>query len=280
MFNADRAKKYLNKAVVYTMLLILVIAVLTPLLITVFASFKTPQEISQSSPLSPPSSLYLENYKTVIVKGKFFQGFVNSMILVVVSIVLNILIGSTTAYALNRFNFKLKKVILTVFVLGMVVPVYITEIARFGIINSLGLYNTRFAPILIYVSTDLLQLYIYSQFIEKIPVSLDESALIDGCSYIGIFFRIIFPLLLPATATLSIIKAVEIINDMYIPYLYMPSSSLRTLTTTLMDFSSAMFGNWWYLSAAIVLVALPTIAIYVFFQKYVFAGIVAGAVKE
>ncbi len=104
--------------------------------------------------------------------------------------------------------------------------------------------------------------------------------LLDGCSYFGIFFRIIFPLLLPATATLGIIKAVDIMNDMYIPYLYMPSSKLRTMTTTLMDFSSSRAGSWEILSAAIIVVLIPTVFIYIVFQKFIFAGIVAGAVKE
>jgi multiple sugar transport system permease protein len=181
---------------------------------------------------------------------------------------------------LDRFEFKLKKIIFGLFLLGMVIPVNVTEIVRFGVIKNLGAYDTIFAPIIIYVATDLLQIYIFLQFIQKIPRSLDESAMIDGCSYFGIFGRIIFPLVLPATATLAIIKAVEILNDMYIPYLYMPSNNLRTLTTTLMFFSSAMFGSWQYLSAAIILVIIPTIVIFVIFQKYIFAGIVAGAIKE
>jgi raffinose/stachyose/melibiose transport system permease protein len=104
--------------------------------------------------------------------------------------------------------------------------------------------------------------------------------MIDGCTYFGIFFKIIFPLLLPATSTLTIIKAVDIMNDMYIPYLYMPSGKLRTMTTTLMDFSSARAGAWELLSAAIIIVMLPTVIIYLIFQKLIFAGIVAGAVKE
>lgn len=88
------------------------------------------------------------------------------------------------------------------------VPTFVTEIARFKIINGLGLYNTLGAPIVIYVASDLMQLYIYRQFISTIPPSLDESALLDGCSYFGVFSRIIFPLLAPATATVVIIKAI------------------------------------------------------------------------
>lgn len=140
-------------------------------------------------------------------------------------------------------------------------------------------YNTLGAPIVIYVASDLMQLYIYRQFISTLPVSLDESALLDGCSYFGLYRRIILPLLAPATATVIIIKAITIINDMYIPYLYMPKNKLRTLTTFLMNFANAQQGSWQKLAAGIIIM-LPTILIYIFFQRYILSGIAAGAVKE
>ena len=87
-------------------------------------------------------------------------------------------------------------------------------------------------------------------------------------------------LLAPATATVVIIKAITIINDMYIPYLYMPKNKLRTLTTFLMDYANAQQGSWQTLAAGIIVIMLPTILIYVFFQRYILAGIAAGAVKE
>ncbi|HEX3043427.1 MAG TPA: carbohydrate ABC transporter permease [Bacillota bacterium] len=264
----------------YLILMLITAIVFIPILIAAFSAFKTPIEIGSDFPLKPPSRFYLENLKMVFAKGNLLLGFRNSIFLVGASVLINALLGSMTVYCLARFEFKLKKAIWGLFLLGMVIPIYVTEIGRFSMIRNLGAYNTIFAPIIIYAATDLMQIYIFLQYIEKIPVSLDESAMLDGCSYFGIFWRIIFPLLLPATATLAIIKAVEVINDMYIPYLYMPGSSLRTLTTTLMYFSSSMYGAWHYLSAAILVVMIPTLAIYLFFQKYIFAGIIAGAIKE
>lgn len=264
----------------YLYLIAIALIVLIPIFITVFASFKTTAEIGMQSPLTPPTRIYFENYITAFTRGHFLIGFKNTMILVIVSVAINSLLGTMTAYALNRFKYKFKKIIFILFMAGMVVPQFISEIGRFVVIKGVGAYNTMFAPIIIYVATDLIQIFIYTQFIEKIPFSLDESAMLDGCSYFGIYWRIIFPLLLPAMAVLGIIKAVNIINDMYVPYLYMPSADLRTMSTTLMDFSSAMSGSWANLSAGIVMVMLPTIVIFLVFQKYIFAGIVAGAVKE
>lgn len=270
----------ISSIICYILMCAITVIVFLPIIITLFASFKTASQIGVDFPLSIPSFKYLDNYLIVFTKGKIFLGFKNSILIVLITLVLNTFLGSMTAFTLHRFDFKFKRIIMGLFVVGMVIPVYVTEIARFPLLHSMGVYNTILAPIIIYAATDLMQIYIYTQFVEKISVSLDESAMLDGCTYFGIFFRIIFPLLLPATATLGIIKAVDIMNDMYIPYLYMPSSKLRTMTTTLMDFSSSRSGSWEILSAAIIVVLIPTVLIYIVFQKFIFAGIVAGAVKE
>jgi raffinose/stachyose/melibiose transport system permease protein len=199
--------------------------------------------------------------------------------LVIGTVVVNVILSSMVAYSLSRFEFKLKKVYFLFFSLAMLVPGFIAEITRFGIIGKLGLYDTLFAPMIIYISTDILQIYVYKQFIDQIPYSLDESARMDGCSYFTIYWKIIFPLILPATATLIILKSVDILNDMYTPYLYMPSAENVTLTTMLMNYVGRS-GSWAKLSAAIVLVMLPTIVMYLIFKKKILSGIVAGAVKE
>jgi len=272
----------IGKIICYIILIGITIVVFLPIFITLFASFKTAVQLGEDFPLKPPSlsHLFFDNYKIVFTQGKILLGLKNSLILVVISVIINTILGAMAAYVLNRFNFRFKKVVYALFLLGMVIPTNITEIGRFPVMNALHVYNTMGAPIIIYAAADLMQIYIFTQFIEKIPKSLDESAMLDGCSYFGIFWRIIFPLLIPATATLAIIKSVDILNDMYVPYLYMPSAKLRTMTTTLMDFSSAKSGSWEMLSAAIIVVMIPTFIIYVVFQKYIFAGIVTGAVKE
>lgn len=260
----------------------MVLVVLAPILLTLFAAFKTKADMVNTSPLLLPpfGRITTENFEKVLGDKYLLIGFKNTGVILVVSIFFNVMFGTITAFILERFEFRLKPVILGLFFLGMLIPSFVTEIARFKIINGLGLYNTLGAPIVIYVASDLMQLYIYRQFISTLPKSLDESALLDGCSYFGLFVRIILPLLAPATATVIIIKAITIINDMYIPYLYMPKNKLRTLTTFLMNFANAQQGSWQKLAAGIIVIMLPTIVIYVFFQKYILAGVAAGAVKE
>lgn len=275
-------QRTLQQIVKQVICLCMVSIVLAPILLTLFAAFKTKADMVNTSPLllPPLSRVTTDNFQKVLGDKYLLIGFKNTGIILVFSIFFNVLFGTITAFILERFQFRFKNLIMSLFFLGMLIPSFVTEIARFKIINGLGLYNTLGAPIVIYVASDLMQLYIYRQFISTLPVSLDESALLDGCSYFGLFTRIIFPLLAPATATVVIIKAITIINDMYIPYLYMPKNKLRTLTTFLMNYANAQQGYWQNLAAGIIIIMLPTIVIYLFFQKYILAGIAAGAVKE
>lgn len=279
------AKRVTIQLVKQLICMLMVAVVLAPIILVLFASFKTKADMVKISPLLlPPQSRFtLENFQKVLSNKYMLIGFKNTGIILVVSIFFNVMFGTITAFIIERFQFRFKGAIVVLFFIGMLIPSFVTEIARFKVINSLNLYNTLGAPIIIYVASDLMQLYIYRQFISTLPVSLDESALLDGCGYFGLFTRIIFPLLAPATATVVIIKAINIINiinDMYIPYLYMPKNKLRTLTTFLMDYANAQHGSWQSLAAGIIIVMLPTILIYLFFQRYILAGIAAGAVKE
>lgn len=273
------AKRHFGRNLRVAFFLLLSAVILVPILVVVFASFKTPLQIAVDFPLQFPVHPTIKNWANILGKGKMLQSLFNSLVLVLVSVGINTFLASSVAYCLSRFNFRGKKTITTLFLIGMLVPGVITEITRFGVIKSLGAYNTLFAPMLIYIGADLMQLYVFIQFMNTLPVSLDESGMLDGCSYFQIYYKIIFPLVIPAAATLSILKMVEIMNDMFIPFLYMPSPKLKTMSTILMYFSSSQMGTWNNLSAALILVMLPTTILFLLFNKAVFGGITAGAVK-
>lgn len=274
-------KKFDRLAILkYLVLIVLVGIVLVPLAVIFLSSFKTRAEIAQSPLFSLPDSFMLDNYIEAFKKADILLALKNTAIITCSSVVLNIIIGAMTSYILARFEFKFKKIVMSAFMVAMIIPFTTIEVARFSIINNLGLFNTFWAPILIYVGADLIQIYVYKQFIDKIPVSLDESAMLDGASYFTIFTRIIFPLVVPASLTIGIIKFVEISNDMYTPYLYIPSDSFRTLSTALMIFQGDRTLDWGMLSAGVIFVMAPSIIIYLIFQRYIFAGLVTGASKE
>lgn len=275
-------KRVTNQVVKQIICLGMVLIVLAPILLTLFASLKTKADMVLTSPLllPPLKNITFDNFEKVLTDKYLLIGFKNTGIMLVISLFFNVMFGTITAFIIERFDFRGKKIVVGLFFIGMLIPTFVTEISRFKVIQGLNLYNTLGAPIIIYIASDLMQLYIYRQFISTLPVSLDEAALIDGCSYFKLFGKIIFPLLAPATATVCIIKAINIINDMYIPYLYMPKNKLRTLTTFLMNYANAQQGSWQNLAAGIIIIMIPTIIIYIFFQRYILAGIAAGAVKE
>lgn len=280
--NLDKLKRILILCVKYLVSAVIIAVVIGPLLVTLFTSVKTQVQLGNTSAILPPAlgEWTWENYAEVLGAKLLPDAFKNTGIILVISIFFNVLFGSVTAYCLQRFEFRFKKLIMGCFYLGMMVPTFVVEIARFKVIQSIGLYNTLGAPIIIYVASDLMQLYLYMQFVSKIPKALDESALIDGCGYFRIFYRIIFPLLMPATATVIIIKIVNIVNDMYVPYLYMPKTKLKTLTTFLMNYAGAQQGSWPTLAAAIIVVLIPTVVLYLIFHKQITEGLSAGATKE
>lgn len=280
--NKEKFAKALTLAAKYVVSLALLCLILGPVFVTFFASVKTQAHMATVSPIALPplNEITWDNYQKVFSAKLLPNALQNTAIITLVSVVLNVILGSVTAYSLQRFDFRFKRLVLGCFYLGMLVPTFVVEIARFKLIQGLGLFNTLGAPIVIYVASDLMQLYLYMQFVSKIPPALDESALIDGCGYFGIFYKIIFPLLMPATATVVIIKVVNIVNDMYIPYLYMPKTKLKTLTTFLMNYASAQQGSWPTLAAAIVVVLIPPLVLYILFHRQITEGLSAGATKE
>lgn len=267
-------------AIIHHLIFILLASIIiVPLLVVLFSSFKTSTQMIKGQYFNMPNPITFENYLDVIRKGNLIVAIKNSSLLVIITVFINSFIGSMVAYSISRFEFKLKKFYLLAFTIAMMLPGFITEVTRFGIIAKIGLYDTLFAVIVLYISTDMIQIYIYKQFIDQIPKALDESAMLDGCNYFQIYFSIIFPLITPATATLAILKSIAILNDMFTPYLYMPSPKNATLTTMLMTYLGRG-GSFAKLSAGVMIVMIPTIVLYLIFRKHIMAGVVSGAIKE
>lgn len=255
--------------------------VITPLIMLLFISFKTTAEFANTLPITPPKNfLNFDNYIRTLIEGHILASFKNSFLIVFFASVLNVLMGSMTAYCLDRFDFPLKKQIKSMFIVAAVIPNALLQVAIYKIMVIIGLVNTLNAPILLYSVPSMIQVWIYLQFFEKIPVALDESAMIDGASYLGIFIRIIFPLLAPATATVLITQSIMIYNDMFTQYLYCPSSNLQTVTTALMAYSGQFATSFNVMAAGCVSVMIPTVILYLILKRYIFAGLTVGAIKQ
>jgi multiple sugar transport system permease protein len=184
-----------------------------------------------------------------------------------------------TAYAVDRFDFRAKKPVMALFLIATLVPGVTTQVATFQVVNGFGLFNSIWAPVMLYMGTDIVSIYIFLQFIRGIPVSLDEAARLDGANSLTIYWKIILPLLKPAIATVVIIKGITVYNDFYIPFLYMPSEELGTISTALFRFKGPFGAHWEHISAGTILVIVPTLLVFLFLQRYIYNGFARGATK-
>ena len=274
-------KEILFATIKYAFLIFFLLLFIIPILTVFFAAFKTGTEYTTTNVLQLPHSfLNLENFKTVFREGYMINGFKNTVIILVFSLIGSVFTGSMAAYIFSRFKTKFSKFINGMFLVAVMIPGIATQVATFQIISGLGLFNTRLAPILIYCGTDIMTIYIFLQFLENISVSLDESAIIDGANYFQIFFKIILPLLSPAIVTVLITKGVGVYNDFYTPFLYTPNGDLLTLSTTLFKFKGPYGAHWEIISAGIIIIMIPTLIVFITLQKRIYSGLVSGSVKE
>lgn len=267
-------------ALKYLSLLLASAVVVVPLGVVLLTSLKTPSEVANGGPLTPPGDwFHLANYATAFQQGAMLRAFGNTALILVVSTAGTVLIGSMTAYALDRFRFRLKKLVAGLFLLAALVPGVTTQVATFQVIDHLGAFDTRWAPILLYTGTDIVSIYIFLQFIRSIPVSVDEAARIDGANSWTIYWKIIFPMLRPAVATVVIVKGIAVYNDFYVPFLYMPDPDLGTISTALFRFKGPFGAHWETISAGTVLVIVPTLAVFLALQRFIYSGFAAGSGK-
>ena len=187
--------------------------------------------------------------------------------------------GTMTAYVLARFKFKGKTLVKFLFLLASLIPSITMQMSTFQSIVGLGVYNTRWATILLFAGTDIISIYIFLQFLEGIPATLDEAAIVDGASFPQIFFKIVLPLLKPAIVTVIIIKGIGFYNEFYTPYLYMKDKSLQVISTSLYAFQGPYGTQWEVICAACIITMLPTLIVFLMLQKHIYSGLTMGAVK-
>ncbi|MFK4018701.1 carbohydrate ABC transporter permease [Streptomyces albogriseolus] len=274
-------RRTVARALVYLSLTAATLVVLLPLAVVLLTSLKTPREMADGSGALalPDDPLNVANYVTAFRDGQMLSAFANTAVVLVVAVGGTILIGSMTAYAIDRFRFRFRKLVVTLFLLAALVPGVTTQVATFQIVDSLGMFDSLWAPIALYMGTDIVSIYIFLQFIRSIPVSLDEAARLDGANAFTVYRKVILPLLKPAIATVVIVKGINVYNDFYIPFLYMPSEDLGVISTSLFRFKGPFGAHWETISAGAILVILPTLVVFLFLQRFIYNGFMRGATK-
>ncbi|MFC4766187.1 carbohydrate ABC transporter permease [Effusibacillus consociatus] len=249
-----------------------------PFYLLITTSFKPANDLSSKWLL--PSTLYLENFKNAWVQAKLGQAFLNNVVITVISVILVVVLGALASYPLSRFKTRLNKFMYTLFIAALIVPPLTSLVPLYQFVVDIGGLNSKWAVILLHVTYNLpITIFLYTGFISTIPRELDEAAMIDGTSRVGLFFRIILPLLKPVTATVIILTGVGVWNDYQFSVFFLQKTETHTITVSLAQFFSSYVSNVGWVAAGSLISALPIIVLYLFLQKYFISGLSSGAVK-
>ena len=278
--NKNKTKSIVFSVFKYVMLVLASVVAVIPVVVCVFTAFKTEEEYQTTSALTLPKSfLYFENFKVAFTQANMLRGFLNTALVLVVVLAASVLVSSMIAYVLNRFKFLGNGLIRNLFMFAALLPGIAMQVTIYEIMNSLHLINHLYGYMICLMGTDIISIYIFLQFFENLSTSLDESAIIDGCTYFGVFFKILLPLLKPAIMTTLVLKGVGVYNEYYAANLYLQSSELKTISTALYTFTGPYGSQYNYICAGVLITIIPILIIFVVFQKQVYGGLAAGAVK-
>ena len=268
------------KVIAYTFLIIMAIIFVMPMLFTIISSLKTKLDIF-SDPFALPKNPQRSNYVIAWKDANMSAYFINSVIQSGSTVILTSLISTMAAYALARFDFKLNKVLVLVFMLGMMVPMHTILVPVSYIIGLFNLKNNIFALVLVYVAFNLpFSIMVMITFMKGVNRSLEEAAIIDGANYFQIYSKIMIPLTLPAISTISIFNFMGAWNNILFPLLFINDKRLRPISLGLLNFNGERGSEYGLMMAGIVITVAVPLAIYLLFQEKVESGLAAGAVKE
>ncbi len=262
----------------YLLSFVIVLIHILPIYVLINMAFKTSTDFS--SRLSLPTYYYLGNFTEVIKDGSIFRGYINTTIITVATITLEVICGCMTAYALARNQSKFNELIRK-FVLGvMMIPSLSILVGVYSLIVNMGGVSTYWAIIAITVAFGLpMSIFLFTNFIVSIPNALDEAATIDGANVFQTFWYIILPQLKSVTVTVIILKGVSTWNDYLYPTYFLQAPDKYTIVLLIKQYFSDASVNLHGAAAAATLGMLPIIIIYLFLQKYFIQGTIDSAIK-
>ncbi|MEG6567956.1 carbohydrate ABC transporter permease [Thermoanaerobacterium saccharolyticum] len=262
------------------MLVVWAIIQLYPLFWLFLFSVKNNTEIFGGNILGFPRIWQWSNYSEALSSGNVGRYFINSSIVTILTIVISSILVSTSAYAIVRMKWKYSKLVLTIFLMGMMVPIHATLLPLFIILKNLNLLNTYASLVIPYVAFAIpMGIFILTGFLYTIPRELEESAFLDGCSIYKSFYYIILPLIRPALATIAIFTYLSTWNELMFANTFINNDAIKTLTVGIMSLSGQYQTEWGPIGAGLVIATIPTILIYVLLSEQVQKSLVVGAVK-
>ena len=270
--NKKRRKSYSAGHIIwliveYASLIFFGICAVLPIVSCVITAFKTNEEYANTNVMTLPQSwLNLDNFVKAFQTADMGRAFLNSLLVMVIVLFVSVIVGTQMAFVLNRFQFPGNALIRNLFLFASLLPGVAMQVTVYQIMTNLHLVNSLYG-------------YIIIQFMENIPLSLDESAIIDGASYWTIFWKIMLPLLKPAIVTSCILKGVGVYNEYYAANLYLQRKELHTIAISLYTFVGPMGSQYNLICAGVIISLLPALIVFICCQKQIYSGITSGAVK-
>ena len=267
------------KIVIYIFLVLMAFLYLAPLVWMIFVSLKTNTEIFKS-PFALPEEIQLGNFIFAWTAGKLGIATLNSAIVCVTALILNIIIGCMASFALGRLRFKMSGAVMTYFLIGMMIPIHCILIPLFKTFSNMHLYNSLLGLIIPYTVVSLpTTIFIMTGFFKNMPNEMFEAACIDGCSIYKIFTSIALPLSKTGIFVTALMAFVGNWNELLLAMVFISDDAKKTLPVALSKFVGPYNTNYTQMFAAIIIAILPTIIVYCCFSNQIVDGLTAGAVK-
>lgn len=275
------ASKIIWTIIKYLSLVFFSFVAVLPVVSCVITAFKTETEYQQTNVMTLPESwLNFSNFIDAFQKANMGRAFINSTIVLICVLLISTFVGTQLAFVLDRFKFPGNGLIRNLFLFATLLPGVAMQIAVFELMFKLHLINSIPGYVIMMCGTDIISIYIYVQYFENIPTSLDESAIVDGASYFTIFYKILMPLLKPAIVTSCILKGVGTYNEYYAANLYLQNKKLYgTVATSLYTFVGPLGSKYNLICAGVIISLLPALIVFITCQNQIYNGLTSGAVK-
>jgi raffinose/stachyose/melibiose transport system permease protein len=265
--------------VAYAFLALYALVIIVPLLFIVFSSFKTNEELFDR-PWSLPAKLDFFSYYDVLINFNLYRYFFNSLFYSAFSVIISLVVCSMGAYAIIRLKWRLRGLCMGFLLLGLMVPSHALVVPLYIFIAKLGISSQRINLIVIFVAFSVsTSVFILSGYLKSIPWELEEAAVIDGCSLYRSFVSIIVPIITPALSTVAIFNFLNVWTDFFISLIFINDQKQWTIQLGINMFKGSFATRYSYLLIAVILAIIPSVVVYMIFNKKIVAGVTAGALK-
>jgi len=277
----NRVWFFAERTLIYALIAILLFVTIAPLVWVFSTSFKRNEESISFPPKFLPENVTFDNYKFVLTDPGLVHSLINSFVVSIGSTILSVTVSALGGYAFARFEFKAKNLIMSVILGLFMIPVVINIIPLYTMLSAAGLLNSSLALILTFQILIIpLNILLLKNYFETIPKDLEESALIDGCSRLGVLRRITMPLSMPGFAIAAVLAFRFSWNEFILPIVLANRPDSMVFQVALYQFISIYRIEWGYLTAGITLAIIPVLVLMLVFQKQMIRGLTLGAIRE